>query len=659
MKKNSTIERLWRSGDLQALERLLAPRRCNDPGENTLVWSALCARARGDLHATYRFLSPRFEYSSGQAQILALLGRIGDELALPLLSLHGWQGAVNADPLDIGYRKRLSRYHMDQGNPAMAMAVLEPYRLYQCNPEEDPPPRESEEEEATGAASELAALDPDAVVVLIPVYEDFEATSVCLHRVRESVAQCEVPVHVLIINDASPNERINAALKELARDSDIEYCEVIGHAANRGFILTVNEGLGKYPDNDVILLNADTLVHGNWVDRLRAAARRDDDIATVTPMSNFGELVSFPLPMHYNPLADAEQVDLLDEVAARVNDDAPRDIPVGTGFCLYLRRDALNEVGFLDSTDYRRGYGEEVDLCLRFAAAGYRNVCAPNVYVGHRGGRSFRGEKPVRVAQNNIVLKRRYPEYAERYDAFVRQDYLSTARRRIERAWLERAEVHWHLVVAGPRGPGDKRLEGLRFSAAQKGEQLLVLYRDRRGGGRVFRIVTESVPAIAALRFRMPEDGKDLRELIRKLRIRAVYTLVEPPEEVAGVLPAAPVTRIGGSPPVPAVPGMQKESEPVRVVAVAPGDDTTGEYGIIESVATWISQRQLPIRLWLQYRTLNDSALVRLGCVEMGMCPARIPETEHLAAGGANAVWVPRVADIADADSISVLVHGW
>ena len=41
------------------------------------------------------------------------------------------------------------------------------------------------------------------------------------------------------------------------------------------------------------------------------------------------------------------------------------DIPVGVGFCLYLRRDCLNAAGLFRADLFAQGYGEENDLCLR------------------------------------------------------------------------------------------------------------------------------------------------------------------------------------------------------------------------------------------------------------------------------------------------------
>ena len=67
------------------------------------------------------------------------------------------------------------------------------------------------------------------------------------------------------------------------------------------------------------------------------------------------------------------------------------DIPVGVGFCLYLRRDCLNAVGLFRADLFAQGYGEENDLCLRARRLGWRNVALTGLFVGHHGGATFAG----------------------------------------------------------------------------------------------------------------------------------------------------------------------------------------------------------------------------------------------------------------------------
>ena len=224
--------------------------------------------------------------------------------------------------------------------------------------------------------------------------------------------------------------RLQNTSPSLATNSRVE---VLVNARNLGFIGSVNRALEQIKHDDVILLNSDTIVPPGFINRLTAAARSSPDIGTVTPLSNNGEFTSFPIPNTSNPLCSREEINRIDAIAAQANSNTIVDIPSGIGFCLYLTRPCLDAVGPL-SEDFDSGYLEDADFCLRARERGYRNVCAPSVYVGHAGSKSFGHEKRSLVVRNLSVLEQRYPKHSSECAAFMVADPLRTARAAIERA---------------------------------------------------------------------------------------------------------------------------------------------------------------------------------------------------------------------------------
>ena len=59
---------------------------------------------------------------------------------------------------------------------------------------------------------------------------------------------------------------------------------VLDNEKNMGFVRTVNKGM-KYSKNDVILLNSDTEVTANWIEKIQNCAYSSQYIATVTPLT--------------------------------------------------------------------------------------------------------------------------------------------------------------------------------------------------------------------------------------------------------------------------------------------------------------------------------------------------------------------------------------
>lgn len=272
------------------------------------------------------------------------------------------------------------------------------------------------------------------VDVLIPVYDGLDETLECINSALEARKLNRTPHRLVVIEDKTPLPMLGKALKVLAGKGKIT---LVQNAVNLGFIRSMNRAMALSPNKDVVWLNADTRVHGAWLDRLREVAYSEARIASVTPFTNNGELMSFPQSQASHAMPSAKELAELDDLAKQTA-SAPMEIETGCGFCLYIKRAALDEVGYLDEEHLARGYGEETDWCLRARTLGWRHMGAPSVFVAHQGGISFGAEKTLRVAQNNAILRQRYPDASARYNAFTLRDPIKPARDALQRARLAR-----------------------------------------------------------------------------------------------------------------------------------------------------------------------------------------------------------------------------
>jgi hypothetical protein len=130
----------------------------------------------------------------------------------------------------------------------------------------------------------------DTVDVIIPVYRGLADTQRCVEAVLTS--QCRTPWRLVVINDASPEPEVTEWLRSVSRrDNRILLLE---NKENLGFVGTVNRGMALPDRHDALLLNSDTEVANDWLDRLRRAAYSDAKIASVTPFSNNATICSYP-----------------------------------------------------------------------------------------------------------------------------------------------------------------------------------------------------------------------------------------------------------------------------------------------------------------------------------------------------------------------------
>jgi len=297
--------------------------------------------------------------------------------------------------------------------------------------------------------SDARTSNMNQVCILIPVYRGLSQVQACLNSVLQSLAHNQTRARVMVIDDASPEPAISTWLDLLVAEKKIT---LIRNTYNLGFIETVNRGLRHARDlsEDVLLLNADTLVHANWIDRMVRALYSAVDIASVTPWSNNGEISSFPKIANNNPAPSFQQLKSIDACAAALHESgqiSDIEVPACCGFAMLMKSEVIRQIGLLDGYHLTRGYSEEVDWCLRASSYGYRHLVATSVFVAHAGGVSFGAEKTYRVAQNRRVIASRYPDYYEAYHRFIKEDPLQQARKLIHEglvnqhcSWLSRLE---------------------------------------------------------------------------------------------------------------------------------------------------------------------------------------------------------------------------
>jgi len=287
--------------------------------------------------------------------------------------------------------------------------------------------------------------------VIIPVYQGYDETVQCIQSVLQ--ASNNTKIQLLVINDCSPDGRLKYKLQAMAQ---AHHFTLLENQENLGFVATVNKGMQCHIDRDVILLNSDTLVANGWVDRLVAASQKNQNIATVTPFSNNATICSFPCFNQDNDFSENTPLEALNDLFYQQNKGHIIDLPTAVGFCMLIKREALQEIGYFDAQTWQKGYGEENDFCLRASATGWRHVIACDVFVQHHGSVSFADTKQEAITRNLAILNQRYPDYAMTVQRFIQQDPLAGSRNKVIKTLLKQQSSYYTLFVMHSLGGGSK-----------------------------------------------------------------------------------------------------------------------------------------------------------------------------------------------------------
>ncbi|MDO4724122.1 MAG: methyltransferase domain-containing protein, partial [Comamonadaceae bacterium] len=333
----------------------------------------------------------------------------------------------------------------------------------------------------------------ETVDIVVPVYRGLADTRLCVESVLASPVRA--PYRLIVINDCSPEPEVTEWLRQKAAAEP--RITLLENERNLGFVGTVNRGMQASQSHDVLLLNSDTEVANDWLDRLRRTAYAAASVGTVTPFSSNATICSYPVFCAANPLPPGQSTASLDQLFAQANAGAHVDVPTGVGFCMYIRRDCLQDVGLFDEEHFGKGYGEENDFCQRAIAKGWRNLHALDTYVLHTGGVSFGESKSPREQAAMHTLRQLHPSYELQVHEFLARDPARPARLAVD--WLRHTDAGRKpivLAVQHQRGGGTER--HVLELAQHLAEQAVFLSLRPAGAQRVQLQLIECAPAAQA-----------------------------------------------------------------------------------------------------------------------------------------------------------------
>ena len=229
--------------------------------------------------------------------------------------------------------------------------------------------------------------------VVIVNYQTFELTKNTIN----SILEYDYPfsMEIFVVDNASSDDSL-ARLKDYF-GGDVKF---IASEQNNGFAAGNNQALRQASGRYQLLLNSDTSV---WQDTLEEIYRYMEDNTDVGAcgcrvLLENGELDkackrSFPnvknsfFRLFHIPTKSKDDNYNL----TGLPDDEVYEIDCLTGAFMFIRKDALDEIGLLDETFFM--YGEDIDLCYRIKKAGWKIVYYGKSKITHLKGASSKKQK--------------------------------------------------------------------------------------------------------------------------------------------------------------------------------------------------------------------------------------------------------------------------
>lgn len=235
-----------------------------------------------------------------------------------------------------------------------------------------------------------------ASIIIISHNNLKETTEPCLQSIFEKTSGS---FEVICVDNAS-KDGTRDYLSALAKRNP--GLRLIFNETNRGFAGGNNDGIRAAKGDFIILLNSDTIVTERWLEKLTGVLENDKTAGLVGPVSN--------------SVGNEQQIYVRSNEVETVLKEGAHWCSMSKGglfetdklgfFCVAARTDVLDNVGLLDE-GYGLGYYEDDDYCIRTKKAGYRLICAEDIFIYHKGSGSFTDSKSTKdlMRRNRKLLE--------------------------------------------------------------------------------------------------------------------------------------------------------------------------------------------------------------------------------------------------------------
>jgi GT2 family glycosyltransferase len=257
---------------------------------------------------------------------------------------------------------------------------------------------------------------PPKVTIVIPTRDRIDLLAPCLESLlRKSLYP---RFEVIVVDNDSVEPGTQALLQALqAKDPRLK---VLDRPGAFNFSALCNAGAGAGCGDYLIFLNNDTeVVTPDWIERLLFFAAAPDVGAVGAKLLYPGGRVQ-----HVGVVLGMGCVAGHFGAGVNVGDRgwmsrnvSPHDVSAVTGACMMIERSKFDAVGGFDEINLPVELND-VDLCLRLTARGWRTICNPQTILIHRQSAS-RGGGALRL-QRVYETERR--AFSERWRAVIRDD---------------------------------------------------------------------------------------------------------------------------------------------------------------------------------------------------------------------------------------------
>lgn len=240
-----------------------------------------------------------------------------------------------------------------------------------------------------------------SVSIIIPVYNQWDYTYMCLKSVLENTEN--IPYEVIIADDNSSDETLNI-------DKYVKNVKIIRNKNNLGFLRNCNNAAKQATGKYILFLNNDTEVKKDWLKNILLLMENDENIGIAGPKFIYPDGVLLEAGCIVWKDGESWQYGAFD------SPDKPeynyiRQVDSISGACIIIKKELFDDIGGFDER-YAPAYYEDTDLAFEARKRGYKIVYQPASVVIHYENITYKKYRPD-SSNNKEKFKQKWKQILE------------------------------------------------------------------------------------------------------------------------------------------------------------------------------------------------------------------------------------------------------
>jgi GT2 family glycosyltransferase len=279
------------------------------------------------------------------------------------------------------------------------------------------PHRTRDVERLPSSAAEVNPAQPTQVTVSVCIVT-YKARDLLRDCLNSLVASTRLDYEIIVVDNGSQDGVVEMLHREFPS------VEVVENDQNLGFTHPANQAMRLSRGQYLVLLNPDTLILPEALDTLVAFMQEHPEVGICGPKvlnrdgslqkpCRRGESRPWAVFTYFSGLSRLfPKSKLFGEYLMNYKDeDETHPVAGVSGSCMLVRRETMNQIGYLDERFF--AYQEDADYCLRARQAGWQVYYMPQARIIHYGSMGGSRVQPYRSIY----------EWHRSYFMFYRKNY--------------------------------------------------------------------------------------------------------------------------------------------------------------------------------------------------------------------------------------------